>query len=153
VVLYATYVAGLWLTNALLYFNKMGLTYGSVVSYYLGNEDRFLPARSYQGMLEVSHFHLFAMGMLLLVLTHLVLFVNIPNRAKIALIVIPFLSAGLDEGASWLVRFVSPLFAYLKIAGFLLLQASLGTLVVVSLWSVFRGTSTSYKSGEARAPE
>jgi len=26
VVLYVIYVAGLWVTNALLYFNKMGLT-------------------------------------------------------------------------------------------------------------------------------
>ena len=148
VVLYASYVAGLWLTNALLYFNKMSLSYASVVEYYLGNEDRFLPARSYQGMLEVSHFHLFAMGMLLLVLTHLVLFVPIANRTKLVLIVTPFLSAALDEGASWAVRFVSPLFAYAKIAGFLLLQTSLGALVVISLWSVLRGTSANYRSGE-----
>ena len=34
VVLYALYVSLLWITNALLYFNKMGLTYASVVSYY-----------------------------------------------------------------------------------------------------------------------
>ena len=148
VLLYATYVAGLWLTNALLYFNKMSLSYASVVEYYLGNEDRFLPARSYQGMLEVSHFHLFAMGMLLLVLTHLVLFVPIANRIKLALIVTPFVSAALDEGAGWAVRFVSPLFAWAKIAGFLLLQTSLGALVVISLWSVLRGTSANYRSGE-----
>ena len=57
VVLYAIYVAGLWLTNALLYFQKMSLTYTSVVEYYLGSEERFLSPRSYQGLLEVSHFH------------------------------------------------------------------------------------------------
>ena len=81
VVLYSVYVAGLWLTNALLYFNKMGLGYDSVVSYYRGSEELFLSPRSYQGLLEVSHFHLFAMGMLLLVLTHLVLFVPLPGRS------------------------------------------------------------------------
>jgi hypothetical protein len=74
VVLYVLYVAGLWVTNTLLYFNKMSLSYSSVVEYYLGSEERFLQPRSYQGLLEVSHFHLFAMGMLLLVLTHLMLF-------------------------------------------------------------------------------
>ena len=41
------------------------------MDYYLGNEALFTSPRSYQGLLEVSHFHLFAMGMLLLVLTHL----------------------------------------------------------------------------------
>ena len=144
VVLYAIYVAGLWITNLLLYFSKMSLTYASVVEYYLGNEERFLSPRTYQGLLEVSHFHLFAMGMLLLVLTHLMLFVPIANRWKAWLIVLPFFAAILDEGASWLVRFAHPGFAYAKIAGFLLLQGSLAALVVISLWAVFVGSQDNY---------
>ncbi len=142
--LYAFYVAGLWLTNALLYFNKMNLTPVSVVDYYLGSEERFLSPRSYQGLLEVSHFHLFAMGLLLLVLTHLMLFVPLRNRTKAWLIVVPFFSALLDEGAGWLVRYASPHFAYAKIAGFLLLEASLAVLVALALWSVFAGSQRNY---------
>ncbi len=142
--LYALYVTGLWLTNALLYFSKMNLTPSSVIDYYLGSEQRFLSPRSYQGLLEVSHFHLFAMGMLLLVLTHLMLFVPLRNRTKAWLIVTPFLAALLDEGSGWLIRYLSPHFAYLKIAGFLALQASLALLVGLSLWSVFSGTQHNY---------
>ncbi|HEY8155539.1 MAG TPA: hypothetical protein VII72_15540 [Myxococcota bacterium] len=144
VILYAIYVAGLWLTNALLYFSKMSLRYGSVVEYYLGSEERFLTPRSYQGMLEVAHFHLFAMGMLLLVLTHLMLFVPLAGRTKAWLITLPFLAALLDEGSGWLVRFVHPAFAWAKIAGFLLLQGSLGALIVLSLWAVFSGSQRNY---------
>ena len=66
IVIFVIYVIGLWLTNALLYFQKMNLSYVSVTEYYLGSEERFLQPRSYQGMLEVTHFHLFAMGLLLL---------------------------------------------------------------------------------------
>jgi hypothetical protein len=142
------YVAGLWVTNALLYFSKMDLSYGSVVAYYLGSEERFLQPRTYQGLLEVSHFHLFAMGMLLLVLTHLMLFVPISDRTKAWLIAVPFFSAFLDEGAGWAVRFLHPGFAVAKIAGFLLLQGSLAALCVVSLVAVFRGSSRSYRSSE-----
>ena len=149
VVLYVLYVAGLWVTNAALYFNKMGLTFGSVVGYYLGDPERFLQPRTYQGMLEVSHFHFFAMGMLLLVLTHLMLFVPVRNGVKAWLIALPFLAAALDEGAGWLVRFAHPGFAYLKIAGFLLLQGSLLALMGTALWAVFRGSGGSYQSGEA----
>ena len=141
---YALYVAALWLTNGLLYFDKMGLTPVSVVSYYLGNEQEFRPPRSYQGMLEIAHFHLFAMGMLLLVLTHLVLFVPVSVRTKVAMIAFPFLSAALDEGGGWLVRFVGPAFAWVKIAGFLALQTSLAALIGLSLWAVFRGSSRNY---------
>jgi len=144
VLLYALYVAVLWLTNALLYFEKMGLSPSSVVEYYRGDEERFLQPRTYQGMLEVSHFHLFAMGMLLLVLTHLMLFVPLADRAKAWLIAVPFLSAGLDEGAGWLVRFGHPAFAALKVAGFLLLQGSLALLVGLSVWAVFRGSGQNY---------
>ncbi len=153
VVLYALYVIGLWLTNALLYFSKMSLTASSVVDYYLGNEERFLSPRSYQGLLEVSHFHLFAMGMLLLVLTHLMLFVPLRNRVKAWLIAVPFFAAVLDEGASWLVRFASPDFAYAKIAGFLLLEASLAALVGVSLWSVFAGSQNNYDGAASGSTE
>lgn len=142
--LYSLYVAALWVTNALLFFDKMSLTPDSVVSYYLGNESEFRPPRSYPGMLEISHFHLFAMGMLLLVLTHLALFVPIANGKKALLVAIPFLSAALDEGGGWLVRFASPAFAWVKIAGFVGLQASLAALIGLSLWAVFRGSSRSY---------
>jgi hypothetical protein len=144
VALYALYVSGLWLTNALLYFHKMGLTPTSVTDYYLGNEAIFTSPRSYQGLLEVTHFHLFAMGMLLLVLTHLMLFVPVSNRLKAWLIVVPFFSAFLDEGAGWLVRFGHPAFAWAKIGGFLLLQTSLATLIGVALWAVFSGSQRNY---------
>jgi hypothetical protein len=144
---YALYVAALWLTNALLYFDKMSLEPSSVVAYYLGDEGEFRPPRTYQGMLEISHFHLFAMGMLLLVLTHLVLFVPVSVRTKVAMIAFPFLSAALDESGGWLVRFVGPGFAWLKVAGFLALQASLAALIGLSLWAVFRGSSRNYSDG------
>jgi hypothetical protein len=149
VLLYALYVAALWLTNALLYFEKMSLAPSSVVEYYRGAEERFLSPRSYQGMLEVSHFHLFAMGMLLLVLTHLMLFVPLADRAKAWLIAVPFLAAGLDEGSGWLVRFGHPGFAPLKVAGFLLLQGSLALLVGLSVWAVFRGNGQNYAGAQA----
>lgn len=151
IVIFVIYVAGLWLTNALLYFQKMSLTPTSVTEYYLGSEERFLQPRTYQGMLEVSHFHLFAMGLLLLTLTHLMLFVPISANWKAWFIIIPFTSALVNEGSSWLVRFVHPAFAYLKIAGFLALEISLAALIVVSLWAVFVGSQESYRNGQRQA--
>jgi hypothetical protein len=54
-------------------------------------------------------------------------------------VAVPFAAALLDEGAGWLVRFGGPSFAWLKIAGILLLQASLALLIIASLWAVFAG--------------
>jgi hypothetical protein len=91
--------------------------------------------------------------MLLLVLTHLILFVPLRNSTKAWLIIVPFFSAILDEGAGWLVRFVSPNFAYAKIAGFLLLEGSLAVLVAVSLWSVFAGSQRNYDGESSELPD
>ena len=151
VVLYVLYVGGLWVTNTLLYFNKMSLEPSSVVEYYLGSEESFREPKSYQGLLEVSPFHLFAMGMLLLVLTHLMLFVPLSGRAKAWLISVPFFAGLLDEGASWMVRYGGEAFAIVKVAGFLLLQGSLAVLVVVSVWSVFTGSQENFE-GEGWEP-
>jgi hypothetical protein len=153
IVFFVVYVAALWLTNALLYFQKMGLTYTSVTEYYLGSEEKFLQPRTYQGMLEISHFHLFAMGILLLTLTHLMLFVPLRTDLKPWFIIVPFTAALLDEGGGWLVRFVHPLFAYVKIAGFVLLEGSLAVLICVSLWAVFAGTQDSYRNGQSQEPK
>jgi hypothetical protein len=152
VVAYCVYVALLWLTNALLFFHRMTLSTASVIAYYRGDEEQFLSPRSYAGMLEVSHFHLFAMGMLLLVMTHLMLFVPLRNSTKAWLIGLPFFAGLLDEGAGWLVRFVAPAFAWAKLGGFLLLQASLAALIAISLWSVFAGSQRSYGSGNGNGP-
>jgi len=147
VVLYGLYVMLLWVTNALLYFDKMDLTTASVVAHYLGEAERFTSPRSYQGMLEIAHFHLFAFGMLLLVLTHLMLFIPAKNSTKAWLIALPFLAGFVSEGAGWLVRFVHPGFAFLKVFGFLFLQTSLAVLVGVALWSTFgSGQGRNYSS-------
>lgn len=148
VVLYAFYVILLWVTNALLYFDKMTLNPASVANYYLGNEAEYRSPRSYAGLLEVTHFHLFAMGMLLLVLTHLVLFTPVRGSIKAWLIAVPFLSGFLSEGASWLVRYGGAEFAIVKVFAFLLLQTSLLVLVLISLWSVFSNKQTQNYAGQ-----
>ncbi|MEX1139942.1 MAG: hypothetical protein WEB33_11955 [Bacteroidota bacterium] len=132
---------GFTATNFMLYFAKMDLSPASVVSYYNGNEEEFHPARTYQSMLEVTHGHLAMMALVMLLLTHLVVFAPFRRYQKIALIVTAFASALLSEASGWLVRFVDPGLAWLKVTGFLTLQASLlfllGSLAVF-LWMGYR---------------
>jgi len=141
------YTLILWVTNAGLYFSKMSLDPASVVEYYLGNEERFLQPRSLAGLLEVLHFHSFAMGILLLTLTHLLLFVPISMRIKAWGIALAF-GAGLGgELAGWGVRFVHPLFAYVKVASFLLLEGTILALVLLVGRALFRTEPSAYTDG------
>jgi hypothetical protein len=123
-----------WLTNMGMYFSRMTLRPGSVVSYYNGSEEDFRAPRSVESMLETTHMHLPMMGMVLLFLTHLLIFVPMTRGAKVSIIATAFVSALLEETAGWLVRFVSPSFAPLKVAGFVGLQATF-LLLIASLTS------------------
>lgn len=131
VLMFLGYIALLWVSNGMMYFHKMGLSADSVIEYYLGSEEKFTQPRSYQSLLEVSHFHLFSMGMLAVTLTHLLLFANVSMGLKIWLSGLTFAAAIADELAGWLVRFASPWFAYFKIAAFLTLELSLAALLVL----------------------
>ena len=144
IVSFLLYGAALWVTNALLYFNKMSLSYQSVVEYYLGSEARFLQPRTYQGLLEVTHFHVFAMGIFILTMAHLTLFVPLRPRTKLWLICLSFFAGIADEAAGWLTRYVHQGFAYAKIGAFLLLQATLALLLVAVLVVALGGFRNAY---------
>jgi hypothetical protein len=132
------FIALLWVTNVLLYFQHMGLQPASVVHYYRGSEQDFTAPRSYGSMLEVAHAHFAMMAMVLLLLTHLAIFIPWPARARVALVLGTFAGALLEESGGWLVRFVGPEFAVVKIAGFLVLQAGLAILVLGLAWHLNR---------------
>jgi hypothetical protein len=143
----------LWVTNAGLYFSKMSLWPSSVVDYYLGNEERYLQPRSFLGMLEVLHFHSFAMGILLLTLTHLLLFVPLSMRVKAFGISAAFISGIADELAGWGVRFVHPLFAYAKVFFFVSLEAVILWLMVLVARALLTDAPSDYDSRRsARSP-
>jgi hypothetical protein len=120
---------GFWLSNFALYFAQMNLTPQSVVSYYSGSEEEYRLPRTYQTMLEVTHTHLPMMAVVLLLLTHLLIFVPLSFRSKTGIIVAAFVSALGFEAAGWLVRFTHPAFAWLKIIAFLTLQTILAFLL------------------------
>ena len=78
-------LVGFWATNIGMYFSRMNLRPSSVVAYYKGSEEDFRPPRSAASMLETTHMHLPMMGMVLLFLTHLVIFVPLPRGARVGL--------------------------------------------------------------------
>jgi len=123
-------LAGFWVTNLALFVSRLGFTPSSIAAYYLGDEAQFRPPRTAGAMLEVTHAHLPMMALVVLLLTHLMIFSPYSRRAKITLIAAAFLSALLDEGSGWLVRFVHPGFAWLKLASFVLLEGILAFLLV-----------------------
>ncbi|RMD91882.1 MAG: hypothetical protein D6813_06915 [Calditrichaeota bacterium] len=140
------FLTGFWFTNFALYFAKMGFTPQSVVSYYRGSEEQYRLPRTYQSMLEVTHGHLAMMPVVILLLTHLLIFAPYTNKTKVSFIVGGFSLAILNEGAGWLVRFVHPAFAWLKLVAFFSFQTILGFLIVALALFLTKGTTLTIKS-------
>lgn len=133
-------LAAFWATNAAMYLTRMNLEPSSVVAYYNGSEEDFRPPRSAGSMLETTHMHLPAMGVVLLLLTHLIIFVPLARGPKFALILTAFVSAALEESGGWLVRFWSPAFAPVKVIGFIGLQSAMAFLIIALGAFLFRAS-------------
>jgi hypothetical protein len=149
---FLAYTAILWITNLGLYFSKMSLYPSSVVDYFCGNDERFLEPRSWIGLLEQLHFHSFAMGILLLTLTHLLLFVPVSMRVKAFGICGAFSFGILDEISGWAVRYLSPFFAYLKIGAFLGLQIVILWLMLSVARALWRDSPSAYAEADDTSP-
>ena len=129
------YVLLLWITNILIFTEKMGFNYESVSEYYVGSEENFRNPFSYTGLLEMTHIHLFLFAMALLLVNHLTIFSRLPQFAKLLLILISFTAGLSDIGSGWFIRYISPSFAYLKIASFVIFQISFFFLILSSFFA------------------
>jgi uncharacterized membrane protein len=76
------------------------------------------------------------MAIVILVLTHLLIFAPFQNGTKLTFIFTAFFSALLNEGSGWLIRFVSPNFAVVKLASFLIFQSCLAFLLISLAWFI-----------------
>ena len=111
-----------WMVNFMLFYSKMGFLPETIANYYLGNETVYQPARSYISMLEISHGHLAMFALLLLVITHLVIFTDFSKKVKVTVIGGTYLSAISTEASSWLIRFFGAEYSWMKLFSFFALQ-------------------------------
>lgn len=126
-----------WFTGILMFHNKLGFSYQGVVRYFLGDLEQFMNPRSFVGLLEVTHFHLFSMGLFFVVFTHLLMFSSLKDGIKATLIWLLGVSLLADIASSWLIRYVAAPFAWLKLGSFWILQAVSLVLLLGLLGALF----------------
>jgi hypothetical protein len=88
---------------------------------------------TYRKLLEVTHFHLFTMPVVLLILGHMFFATGLSDRAKLAWILAATLAVAGHLATPWLVRYATP--------GFAALHAITGTgltltMTVLTVWPV-----------------
>jgi hypothetical protein len=128
--------------------DRSGFSASSAAAYYGGGGDLYPKTKG--ELLEVTHFHLFSMPLLLFVQGHLFLMTRWPRGLKLTLLYAAFVGCALDLAAPWLVVYVSPDLAAAKVLARVLLGPSLLAFAVVPLWEMW--TSPAAPRGDEGPP-
>ncbi|MDP6114138.1 MAG: hypothetical protein QGG53_19935 [Planctomycetota bacterium] len=136
-------------TNFALQYAASKFTCKGFVEYYRGNidaeddgnlsEDFTIrePKQAYE-LLLLTHNHLFIMPVVYLILVHMFFFSEIfGTRMKVAATLIPSAGITLDVACPWLIRFVAPGFAALKLFSVFLMVLTVLFLVIAPVYEMW----------------
>jgi hypothetical protein len=116
---------------------RIGVSPSAIATYYRGGEGEMSFPKTFWQLAEVSHFHLFSMPTVVLVLTHLLYATPTSVRFRVRVTVATFLGAFLDAVGPWSVRYGAAACAYLVLAGWALLAGGILVVVGVTLLSMW----------------
>jgi hypothetical protein len=95
-------------------------------------------AVSYRKLLEVTHFHLFTMPVVLLIVAHLFLATGLGERAKLSWIVAASSSVAVHLATPWIVRYGGPRLAFLHAISGLALTLTMSVLTLYPVLAMWR---------------
>ncbi|HEX6941067.1 MAG TPA: hypothetical protein VF158_16740 [Longimicrobiales bacterium] len=118
---------------------RTGLVPSGAATWYLGNEGAvgddasLLFEKTPLELLDATHPHLFGQAFLFFILCHIFALVPARQRFKMTVYVAAYGSVVVDAAAPWLIRYVSPAFGYLQVAGTAVMTATFLILVLLPL--------------------
>jgi len=120
-----------------LAMQRSGVSLDSIASYYRGDESQMRFGKTYGELLETTHFHLFAMPMLLFVQGHLFLLTRWRTSIKVTIVVAATLGIALDLAAPWLIVYGSADWAWTKTAARILMGGGFAAFTLVPLYEMW----------------
>jgi len=99
---------------------------------------KIVVAVTYRKLLEVTHFHLFTMPVVLLIVGHLFFATALSPRAKLSWVGTASATVFLHIATRWLVRYVSPGLAFLHAVSGAAMTFAMGVLTVYPVFAMWR---------------
>lgn len=134
-ILYYLIFSLLLIVSAVMLFeNKIGFSFNGVLEYYIGSDERFIPAKSAGGILKLVLPHIFVFGLFAMVLMHFLVFTNLRyKKSTLTLIYLTFIIALLEIAAPFMIVSGFEFFAYIKLFSFFAFLA----LILYISWLLF----------------
>jgi hypothetical protein len=120
-----------------------------VAQHYLGSDATYGEPMSFRELSEITHFHLFTMPVLFLILVHVLFLTEAGSRLKVLTTWAAFGGVFLDLLSPWLIRYVSPVFALSMLMGDLLMGVSFVILLVIPTYEMWIKQRPFVASGRA----
>ncbi|MFQ5949162.1 MAG: hypothetical protein ACE5J1_00555 [Nitrospiria bacterium] len=119
---------------------RVGPGYDEIVLHYRGGdaEEEMAFPMEFVELLEVTHFHAYIEGIVLLVLAHLYVVVPHSQKTKLAVIFLSFGSTFLDLISPWTIRYLSPYAAYGQIFAWVGMSISYLPLTIIPLYYIWK---------------
>lgn len=120
------------LSGVYLFIEKFGLLPSDVFTYFAGDEENFIMAKSFEGLLETAVPHFIAISTSIFVYAHFLLFTNVISEKKKQLLVASlFISAIIDIFSPFGMLYGFEFFAWSKLIGFWSFEILMGLLLYI----------------------
>ena len=113
------------------------LSLDKVAAHYRGSDATFGEPMSFRELAEITHFHLFTMPVVFMILVHVLYLTMASDLVKIATTYAAFGGVALDLVSPWLISYVSPFFALTMLTGDLLMTIAFLVMLTIPLYEMW----------------
>jgi hypothetical protein len=114
-----------------------GLSPQGVAEHYRGSDTTFGEPMSFRELAEVTHFHLFTMPVVFMILVHVLYLTGASHGIKAALTWTGFGGVLLDLASPWLITYLSPVFVITMLTGDILMMVSFLVMMAIPLYEMW----------------
>lgn len=108
-----------------------------IADHYRGSDATYGEPMSFRELAEITHFHLFTMPVVFMILIHVLYLTMASNQLKQAVTYGAFAGVLLDLVSPWLITYVSPVFALTMLTGDLLMTVTFLVMLAVPLYEMW----------------
>ena len=114
-----------------------GLSLQGVADHYRGSDSTYGEPMSFRELAEVTHFHLFTIPVVFLILVHVLYLTMASNWLKVITTYTAFTGVALDLVSPWLITYKSSVFAVTMLMGDILMTVAFLVMFVIPLYEMW----------------
>lgn len=108
-----------------------------IADHYRGSDTTFGEPMSFRELAEVTHFHIFTMPVVFMILVHVLYLTAASHAVKAATTWMAFGGVMLDLASPWLITYVSPVFVFTMLTGDTLMTVSFLIMMGIPLYEMW----------------